>query len=87
MRNFSINPGLIDHSEFLLPFELLFRDAKREDLCNEDMSLIKARLLDTAVTSYQNFSSDQKPSENLTFSEFKGLKHLKKQIHRNSESR
>ena len=85
--NFSVKPGLIEYSEFLLPFELLFRDIKREDLCNEDMSLIKARLLDTAVTSYQNFSSDQKPSENLTFSEFKALKHLKKQIHRNSESR
>ena len=56
--NFSVKPGLIEYSEFLLPFELLFRDIKREDLCNEDMSLIKARLLDTALTSYQNFSSD-----------------------------
>ena len=69
---------MIDHSEFLLPFELLFRDAKREDLCKEDMSLIKARLLDTALTSYQSFSSDRKPSGNLTFSEFKALKHLSK---------
>ena len=42
------------------------------------MSLIKARMLDTALTSYQNFSSDRKPSENLTFSEFRALKHLSK---------
>ena len=76
--NFSIKPGLIEYSEFLLPFELLFRDIKREDLCNEDMSLIKARLLDTALTSYQNFSSDRDPPENLTHSEFKALKHLSK---------
>ena len=53
--NFSVKPGLIEYSEFLLPFGLLFRDIKREDLCNEDMSLIKARLLDTALTSYQTF--------------------------------
>ena len=42
------------------------------------MSLIKARLLDTALTSYQNFSSDQDPPENLTPSEFKALKRLSK---------
>ena len=56
--NFSVKPGLIEYSELLLPFELLFRDIKREDFCNEDMSLINARLLDIALTSYQNFSSD-----------------------------
>ena len=42
--NFSVKPGLIEYSEFLLPFELLFRDIKREDLCNEDMSVFKAKL-------------------------------------------
>ena len=38
--NFSVKPGLIKYSEFLLPFELLFHGIKQEDLCNEDMSLI-----------------------------------------------
>ena len=42
------------------------------------MSLIKARLLGTALTPYQNFSSDKNPPENLTPSEFKALKHLSK---------
>ena len=42
------------------------------------MSLIKARLLDTELTSYQNFFSDQDPPENLTYSEFKALKRLSK---------
>ena len=41
------------------------------------MSLIKTRLLDTALTSNQNFSSDREPPENLT-SEFKALKRLSK---------
>ena len=54
--NFSVKPGLIEYAEFLLPFELLFRNIK--DLCNEDMSLIKAKLRDTALTSCQNFSRD-----------------------------
>ena len=42
------------------------------------MSLIKARLLDTALTSYQNFPSDQHPPESLTHSEFKTIKRLSK---------
>ena len=63
--NFSVKPGLIEYSKFLLPFELLFHDIKREDLCNEDLSLIEARLLDTALTSYQNLSSDRDPPKNL----------------------
>ena len=67
--NFSIEPGLIEFSEFLLPFELLFR---------EDMSLIKARLLDTLLTSYQNVPSDQDPPENLTPFKLKGFKRLSK---------
>ena len=69
---------MIEYSEFLLPFELLFCDINGEDLCNEDMSAIKARLLDTALTSYQNFSSDRKLPENLTSSEFKALQRLSK---------
>ena len=62
----------------MLPFELLFYEIKREDLCSEDMSLIKDRLLDTALTSYKNVSSDRDPPENLPPSEYTALKHLSK---------
>ena len=76
--NFSVKCGLIEYSEFLLPFELLFDGIKREASCNEDMSLIKTRLLDTALISYQNVSSNRDPPEFLTSSEFKALKRLSK---------
>ena len=36
---------------------------------------MKARVLDTDLLSYESFSSDQSPSENLT-SEFKAFKQL-----------
>ena len=39
---------------------------------------MKTRLLDTALSSYESFSSDRSPSENLTTSEFKVLRHLSK---------
>ena len=47
-------------------------------MCNEDLPLIKARLLDTALSSFQSFSSDQSPSENSTASKSKVLRHLSK---------
>ena len=40
---------------------------------NEDISLTNIRLLDTALTSYQSFSNDRDPPENL-----KAFKHLSK---------
>ena len=76
--NFSVKRGLIEYAEFLLSFELLFDGIKREASCNEDMSLIKTRLLDTALISYQNVSSNRDPPEYLTSSEFKALKRLSK---------
>ena len=57
--NFSVKPGLIECSELLLPFELLICVIKTEDLYDNDMSLTETRLLDAALTSYQNFSSDR----------------------------
>ena len=56
--NFFVKPRLMEYSEFLLPFKTLFCDIKREDICNEDMSVIRAGLLETALTSHQNISSD-----------------------------
>ena len=76
--NFFVKPRLMEYSEFLLPFKTLLRDIKREELCNEDMSVIKARLLETALTSYQNISSEREPPENLTSCEFKAFKCLLK---------
>ena len=75
---FFVQPRLMEYSEFLLLFKTLFHDIKHEDLCNEDMSVIKARLLEPALTSYQNISSDREPPGNLTSSEFKVLKRLSK---------
>ena len=42
------------------------------------ISLIKASMLDTTLTSYQNFSRDQCPAENIKPCKLKTLKHLAK---------
>ena len=40
VHSFSVKPKSIKNSEFLLTFELLFRDAKQENLCSEDLPLM-----------------------------------------------
>ena len=39
---------------------------------------MKSWLLDTALSSYESFSSDRSPSEKLTVSQFKALRYLSK---------
>ena len=46
--NFLVKPKSIEYSRFLQLFELLFRAVKQENLCSEDLSLMKARLLDNS---------------------------------------
>ena len=46
--NFLVKPKSIEYSRFLQLFELLFRDVEQENLCSEDLSLMKARLLDNS---------------------------------------
>ena len=52
--NFLVKPGVIESSEFLLFFELLFRKMQCENFCNNDISLIKL-LLGKIIKSYQIF--------------------------------
>ena len=47
-------------------------------MCSDNLSLKKATLLDTTLFSYKSFSSDRGPSENLTRSDFKALRHFSK---------
>ena len=74
--NFSVKPKSIEYSEFLLLFELTIPRCQTKHLYSEDLSLMKARLLDTVLSSYESFSRDRSPSENLTAFEFKAFRHF-----------
>ena len=54
--NFSVKPGWIEYSECLLPFELLFRDIKRKDLCNKDMSFLEKLIIFIALEFFVNLN-------------------------------
>ena len=74
---FAIPPKKIEYSKFLLPFELLFRDIKSNSESSVDLVSVKARLQDTAFTSYSGFNKDNYPLSNLRKNEFESLCKMK----------
>ena len=61
----------------MLPFELLFRDIKTNDLTKLQSCSIKSKLLETAFFSY-NFFERKRPASNLSESELNALENLTK---------
>ena len=72
-----IAPKRLEYDDYMLPFELLFRDIKTSDLTTSQSSSIKSKLLDTAFTSY-NFFERIKPVSNLNEAELNALENLTK---------
>ena len=62
----------------MLPFELLYRNIKLEEVPNENLKILKNKLLDTATFSYAKIKSCR-ISSNLSSNEAKALKKLTKQ--------
>ena len=71
--NFAIPPKKIEYSKFLLPFELLFCDIKSNSESSVDLASVKARLQDTAFTSYSAFNKDNSLPSNLSNNELESL--------------
>ena len=49
--NFAIPPDKLEYSDYLLPFELLYRGIKDLDLPNEKTNFLKAKIKDCALLS------------------------------------
>ena len=55
---FAIPPTEIEDTDFMLPFELLYRDIKSEEVPSEDLKILKNKLLvDTVTSSYAKTES------------------------------
>ena len=62
---FALAPKRLEYADYMLPFELLFRDIKTNHLTTSQSSSIKSKFLDTAFTSY-NFFERKRPVSNLS---------------------
>ena len=54
--NFAIPPDKLEYSDYLLPFELLYRDIKDLDLPNGKTNFLKAKIKDCALSSFKLYN-------------------------------
>ena len=74
--NFAIPPKNINYADYMLPFELLYRDVDFLEVANLDKEFIKSRLRDSAFSSYKD--TGKTFEKNLPKVEFDALKILLK---------
>ena len=74
--NFAIPPKNINYADYMIPFELLYRDVDSLEVSNLDKEFIKSRLRDSGFSSYKDTSKTFE--KNLPKAEFDALKILLK---------
>ena len=74
--NFTIPPKAIEYPEFLLPFEMLFREITSLDIGDFNKECVKSRLRDSAYSSFKQVSRIS--DKNLSREEVKALNNLVK---------
>ena len=74
--NFVIPPKNISYADFMVLFELVYRDVNSLEVSNLDKEFIKSRLRDSAFSSYKDTSKTFE--KNLPKAEFDALKILLK---------
>ena len=75
---FAIPPDEIEYTDFMIPFELLYREIKSEEVPCKNFNILKNKLLDIATSSYPKIKSWGIKS-NLSSNEAKALRNLTKQ--------
>ena len=75
---FAISLTEIEYTDFVLPFELLYRNIKSEEVPIKNLKILKNKLLDTPTSSCAKIKSCSINS-NLSIDEAKALKNVTKQ--------
>ena len=75
--NFSIPCKKLDYADYLVQFELFFRDIRNLDiLSNEDLDFVKTKTKEAALSSYRSYNNNV--PQNLSKEEFTALQNLSK---------
>ena len=73
---FALPPRKLEYADYMVSFELLFRDITTTNLSNIQNETIKSKFRDTAFSSFTSFDKD-KPKNNLTKAELHAVNSLK----------
>ena len=78
--NFALPPASLEFSEYLVDYELFFRDKLSLETFHLDRELLKSKLKNLAFSSFRTYNSSRKPN-NFTPEEFESfLKLIKNKI-------
>ena len=75
--NFAIPPKKLEYADYLLLFEILYRDIHDLDITNEKKEVLKSRIKDCAFSSFNSYNENDAPLY-ITPEEFAALKSLSK---------
>ena len=78
--HFAFPPGKVEYDDFLLPFELLFRDIKNCDLSIPQSKAVNSKLLDTESSSFDSFNTNN-VKKIFSKEEQNPVKNLRRQVH------
>ena len=74
--NFSLPPKYLDYADYLVNFELFYRNIRNSDiLSNKDLDFVKIRPKEEALSSYRNY--DNNVQQHLSREEFLALQNLR----------
>ena len=71
--NFAIPPKKLKYQDYLLPFELLYRDVKDVDEVKDSLIHLKARLKDVGLSSFRLYNKKDHRFENLDSDEYEAF--------------
>ena len=73
--NFSIPPRKLNYADYLVNYELFYRDIRNLDmLSNENLDFLKTKVKDAALSSYRNYNENI--PQHLNQNEFNAMKSL-----------
>ena len=72
--NFALPPKILNRADYLLPFEMVYRDIKTMDVPSSDLNIIKVALKEYAYSSFKKYNFLKEL--NLSRDEYNALKNL-----------
>ena len=72
--NFALPPKILNRADYLLPFEMVYRDIKTMDVPSSDLDIIKVALKEYAYSSFKKYNFLKEL--NLSRDEYNALKNL-----------
>ena len=74
--NFALPPKTLKYEDYMLPYELCFRDISKADIIQEDLLFAKSDLRNIAYTSFKSYNKNNHKFDNISKGEYKAFLEL-----------